>query len=40
MSLSVLAALLLEHTGACGGLREGPERFRISCASGEVMQVC
>ena len=35
----MLAALLLEHTGVCGGLREGPERFRISCTSGELVQV-
>lgn len=35
----MLAALLTEHTGACGGLREGPERFRMSCTSGELMQV-
>ncbi|KAK9837094.1 hypothetical protein WJX81_002417 [Elliptochloris bilobata] len=38
LSLGVLAALLAEHTGACGSLREGPERFRVSCASGRIMQ--
>ena len=39
LSLAALAVLLRKHTGACGDLGEGPERFCVACSATQAMQV-